>query len=125
MASHALFRRTRLTTRTLALMATFAAACGGTVCLIGAPASAGVLSTVASTLPNCGAQAATTPFAPWGDTHDYFLMPGGGFETGTPGWAVTGATKAVAGNETFAVNSASDGQSLALAPGAQATSPTV
>ena len=124
MASCAL-GRTRLTTRTVALMATFAAACGATVGLIGSPASAGVLSTVATTLPNCGARAATTPFAPWGDTNSYFLMPGGGFEAGTPAWAATGVTKVDAGNETFSVNAKSDRQSLALAPGAQVTSPTV
>ena len=124
MASHALLRRTRLSTRTVALMATFAAACCGTIGLIGSPASAGVLSTVAGTLPNCGARAANAPFTPWGDTHDYFLMPGGSFEAGTPGWTVAPTTKVVADNETFFVNAKTDAHSLAIAPGTQVTSPT-
>jgi hypothetical protein len=124
MAAHPLLRRTRLSTRTVALMATFVAAGSATIGLIGSPASAGVLSTVSSTLPNCGARAAGTPFAPWGDTHSYFLMPGGSFESGTPGWTVPSAAKVVAGNETFYVNGKSDTLSLAIPTGTQVTTPT-
>ena len=125
MARLTLARRTRLSTRTVALMASFAAGCCATIGLIGSPASAGVLSTVAGTLPNCGARTASTPFAPWGDSHDYFPMPGGGFEAGTPGWTVAPSTKVVTGNETFFVSSKADTHSLTIPTGTQVTSPTV
>ncbi len=125
MARLALARHTRLTTRTFALMATFAAASCATVGLIGGPASAGLLSTVAGTLPNCGARTATTPFAPWSDTHAYFLMPGGSFEAGTPGWTVPSSATVVAGNETFFANAKTDTHSLTIAPNTQVAAPTI
>jgi len=87
-------------------------------------ASASVLSTVSNTLPNCGATASATPFAAWGDQSAYFLMPNGGFESGTTGWAV-GSSAVVAGNESFFVNSKTDSHSLSIPGGATVTSPTV
>jgi hypothetical protein len=84
-----------------------------------------LLSTVAGTLPNCGDRAATTTFAPWADSHSYFLMPGGSFETGTPGWTVPSATKVIAGNESFFANAKTDTHSLNIAAGTEATAPTI
>jgi len=86
-------------------------------------ASAGVLSTVAGILPNCGPTNASTPFAAWGDTNSYFLMPNGGLESGTAGWTVTNGS-VVTGNESFHLNAATDTHSLSLAAGGSAVSPT-
>jgi hypothetical protein len=62
------------------------------------------------------------PFAPFGDTSDYWLAPGGGFESGTAPWTLTNA--AVTGeNEKFFAGSQTDGQSLAIQPGGVAVSP--
>jgi hypothetical protein len=66
----------------------------------------------------------STPFAPWGDSSNYFLVPGGSFE-GTAdgvGWSLSGATLSP-GNEPFAVNGSTDGQSLTVNGGGSATSP--
>jgi hypothetical protein len=87
-------------------------------------ASASVLSTVAGILPNCGVSNAVSPFVSWGDTRSYFLMPNGGFESGTTGWTA-GAAKVVAGNESFYANSKTDSHSLSVPAGATVTSPTV
>src|SRR5215210_5880535 len=31
------------------------------------------------------------PFANWGDSNSYLLAPGGSFESGAPGWTLSGA----------------------------------
>ena len=117
-------RRSRRLTRAVAAIAAVSALGGVSIGLLAAPASAGVLSTVAGILPSCAARPTTTPFAPWGDTSSYFLMPGGSFEAGTPDWT-TGAATVVSGNETSFVNAKSDTHSLAIPSGATVTSPTV
>jgi hypothetical protein len=64
----------------------------------------------------CPTQSVKQKFSKWGDSSDYFLLPGGSFE-GTPtqvGWTLP-----------FHLNSASDGQSLLINGGGSATSPTV
>jgi hypothetical protein len=73
---------------------------------------------------SCPAQAVTSPFSQWGDTNNYFLIPGGSFEgTGDQlGWTLSGASL-TAGNEPFYVNDSGDGQSLTIAGGGSATSP--
>ena len=60
------------------------------------------------------------PFAQWGDTNDYTLIPGGSFEPGTPNWSLSGGANVVKGNEPFA---ASGKNSLYLPAGSSATSP--
>ncbi|MGO9875438.1 MAG: hypothetical protein ACLPVY_16750 [Acidimicrobiia bacterium] len=125
MAMDALSRRSRRYTRTVALALSAATLGCASVGMMISPASAGVLSTVAGLLPSCAARTTSTPFAPWGDTSAYFLMPGGGFEAGAPGWTLTGGPKVVSGNEPWYVNGKTDSHSLTIATGAQATSPTV
>jgi hypothetical protein len=123
-ATHTYCRRPRRSARIVAVVAsTFALACTS-VGLLASPASAGLLSTVAGILPSCAARPTSTPFAPWGDQSSYFLMPGGGFESGAPGWTLAGST-VVSGNETFFVNAKTDTHSLAIPTGAHAVSPTV
>jgi hypothetical protein len=63
------------------------------------------------------------PFAPWGDTSDYVLTPGGAFEPDQPAWKLAKGARVVSGNEPFYVHSASDEYSLYLPKGSSATSP--
>ena len=65
------------------------------------------------------------PFARWGDSNNYLLVPGGSFESGTPAWSLSGGAAAVAGNESFYVHSSRDKRSLYLPSGSTALSPTV
>ena len=60
-------------------------------------------------------------FSAWGDLHPYYLVPNGGFESGSNGWSLRGAS-VVYGNEPFYP---SGSHSLALPSGSTATSPVV
>ena len=62
----------------------------GAALLAAAPgvANAGLL--VASA-PSCDNGATSQPFAGFGDDNDYFLVPGGDFESGARGWSLGGA----------------------------------
>ena len=65
----------------------------------------GVFASTGAALADCPAQSVSTPFSQWGDTTDYFLVPGGSFE-GTParwGGRCPGASL-TAGNEPFHVD---------------------
>ena len=84
----------------------------------------GVFASAGLALADCPDQSLSTPFAQWGDTNNYFLIPGGSFE-GTAdqvGWDLNGASL-TAGNEPFYVNSSGDSQSLTISAGGSATSP--
>lgn len=63
------------------------------------------------------------PFARWGDSASYVLMPGGAFEPGSPAWTLSGGARVVRGNETFYVNGAGDAYSLELPVGSSALTP--
>jgi len=79
-------------------------------------------STVSAAASKCTYSLMTTPFAPWGDTASYSLVPGGSFEQSGSGWSLSGA-KIVAGNESFYVHGATDSKSLSLPDLSTATSP--
>jgi hypothetical protein len=82
-------------------------------------------ASILSLLPgSCSGQTYSQPFARWGDTANYVLMPGGSFEAGGPGWVLSGGARTAPGNESFKVRSAADATSLALPGGSSATSPT-
>jgi hypothetical protein len=75
-------------------------------------------------LASCPTQPVSTPFSQWGDSNDYFLVPGGSFE-GTAdqlGWTLSNASLTT-GNEPFNVNDPGDQQSLTINGGGIATSP--
>ena len=75
-------------------------------------------------LASCPTQPVSTPFSQWGDSNDYFLVPGGSFE-GTAdqaGWTLTNASL-TSGNESFDVNDPGDQQALTINGGGSATSP--
>jgi len=89
----------------------------GTSAVTESPASASLLG-------SCHARTASTPFASWGDSDSYFLMAGGGFESGAGRWTLAGAT-VVDDNESYFVNQPDDTHSLSIPDGAQATSPAI
>jgi hypothetical protein len=75
-------------------------------------------------LASCPTEPVSNPFSQWGDTNDYFLVPGGSFE-GTAdqvGWTLSNASLTT-GNEPFNVNDPGDQQSLTINGGGSATSP--
>jgi hypothetical protein len=117
-------RRSRRFSRTVALVVSASALVCASFGSLASPASAGLLSTVAGLLPSCAARPTSTAFAMFGDTRSYFLMPGGEFESGAPGWTVVGSS-VVAGNESWFVNAKTDTHSLAIPTAASAISPTV
>jgi hypothetical protein len=67
--------------------------------------------------PSSGSQV----FSAWGDEADYFLAPNGGFEWGSYGWSLHGAS-VVSGNEPFL---ATGTHALSLPDGSSATSPVI
>lgn len=96
---------------------------------LAAPAHAGVLS---GTLPGLVSPSDTPstcdtnvsqPFARWGDSSYYVLVPGGSFEPGTPAWKLSGGAKIVAGNETFYVHSTADRFALYMPARSTVTTP--
>ncbi len=70
----------------------------------------------------CPLPPTTQAFARFGDTSDYFLAPGGGFE-GAPSWSRSGPAEQVAGNEPFMLAGADDTTSMRLPPSGRVTTP--
>jgi hypothetical protein len=91
------------------------------VCALAAAIAAPIASSSPAAL-FCPGQTTVHPFAPWGDSASYVMVPNGSLET-TAGWTLTGGAALSTGNETFKVNSASDSHSLSLPTGSSATSP--
>jgi hypothetical protein len=90
--------------------------------------------TVAGTAPagaaliNSGACPATNlshPFAPWGDSSSYELVPGGSFEGSLAGWSLSGGAARTSGSEPYAASGTAGQSSLLLPAGASAQSPPV
>ncbi|MGH2915608.1 MAG: hypothetical protein ACRDMX_11530 [Solirubrobacteraceae bacterium] len=90
----------------------------GYAAMSGAPAHAALISTNA-----CDSSALSQPFAPWGDTAQYKLVPGGSFEGGASGWTLRGEAAVVPGSEPFGATGSVGSSSLELGAGASATSP--
>lgn len=90
----------------------------GFAALSGGTASAAVISTTA-----CDNSTLTAPFAPWGDTSQYKLVPGGSFEGGTSGWTLSGGARTVAGSESYAASGKLGASSVSLPAGASVQSP--
>ena len=98
--------------------------CAGALLLIGAAALAGTIGTARAAY-TCPTSPTTEPFTPWADLGDYFLGPSGSFEGTLTGWTAKGKPAIVSGNETYYVNSPSDGHSLSLPSGTSLTSPSI
>jgi hypothetical protein len=87
-----------------------------------ASASAGILTASAN---DCGDESLSQPFAGFGDSHQYKIVPGGSFEGPLTDWTLMGKAKVVSGNEPWKVGGASHGKSLVLPAGSSAvTAPT-
>ena len=83
-----------------------------------------VFASTGVALASCPTPPVSNPFSQWGDSNDYFLVPGGSFE-GTAdqlGWTLSNASL-TPGNEPFNVNDPGDQQSLTINAGGSATSP--
>jgi hypothetical protein len=73
----------------------------------------------------CPDQPLARTFQPWLDPAWYVAAPDGGLEAGADGWTLGGGAAVVAGNEPFYVGDRGDARSLALPPGASATTPEI
>jgi hypothetical protein len=107
------FKRARIALLAASAAAAFAAMTG--------TANAGVL--VASA-PNCDNGATAQPFAQWNDDNQYFLAPGGNFESGLGGWDLNGA-RAVADQEPWQVAGDDGATALRIPAGRSVVSPTI
>ena len=105
----------------------FGAALAVMISLSGA-ASVAVSATSASattTVLPCSSRVESTPFARWGDTHPYFLMPNGGFESGSASWTLAGGASVGTGNESYYASGRTASNSLVIPAGGKATSQTI
>jgi hypothetical protein len=110
---HIAFRPSVVLACTLAGLATVVAAM-----FTAAPAQAALISTGA-----CNEAELTQPFARWGETTDYELVPGGHFDGSLAGWTVQGNAGLVSGGEPYGVTGSVSSDSLALGTLASAQSP--
>jgi hypothetical protein len=72
--------------------------------------------------------ATSQPFLNWGDSHNYFLAPGGDMESDLSafGWSLSGGAALVSGNEPWDVTgNPADSMSLALPAGSSAMTPSI
>jgi hypothetical protein len=109
------------TLMSIAIAAIMLAAGAGTALAGGRPGHAGSSKTAS----DCPASTLVQPFLPWLDPGQYFLAPGGSFESSLAGWTATGGAKIVPGNESYYVNNPADTRSLSLPAGSSVTSPSV
>jgi hypothetical protein len=101
------------------------------VLVLAGSASAGLLSGVLpgvvapADTPSSGSceETVTQPFARWGDSANYVLMPGGTFEPGVASWSLSKGGRIVRGNESFYVHAPGDAYALELPPGSSALTP--
>ncbi|HMH47436.1 MAG TPA: hypothetical protein VK538_06925 [Solirubrobacteraceae bacterium] len=104
--------------------------------IVGLACTAGALivSAIAVTAPagaaliNSGTCPATTlshPFAAWGDSSSYELVPGASFEGSLAGWSLAGGATRTTGSEPSGVTGTVGQSSLRLPAGASAQSPPV
>jgi hypothetical protein len=87
-------------------------------CLPVASAQAALVSTGA-----CNEAALTQPFAQWGDSNYYELVPQGDFEGSLSQWTLNGGAYRASGSEPFGVTGAVGRFSLGLPAGSSAQSP--
>ena len=73
----------------------------------------------------CPATSLSQPFAPWGDSSSYELVPGGSFEGSLAGWSLTGRASVSAGSEPFGATGRVGKLSLLLPAGSSAQSPPI
>jgi hypothetical protein len=94
-------------------------ACG--LCAGGAFALPASAAADAGASGSCGTPVVSQPFAPWGDTSGYTLVPGGDFEGPLDGWSLQGANQ-VSGSEIYGATGSVGNYSVSLPAGATVTS---
>jgi hypothetical protein len=99
-----------------------ASAVAGAVALGAFSATAAQASLIS--LGACDSAALTQPFLPWSDANLYKVAPGGDFESGSTGWALSGSAAVVPGSEPAGATGSVGESSLSLGAGASAQSPT-
>ena len=73
----------------------------------------------------CPATTLSHPFAAWGDSSSYELVPGASFEGSLAGWSLSGGAARTTGSEPYAATGTAGQSSLLLPAGASAQSPPV
>jgi hypothetical protein len=94
----------------------------GALALVCIPAASAHAAALINTDP-CDNATLSQPFAPWGDSNYYKLVPGGDFEGSLAGWTLTGGAARVSGSEPFGVTGSVGKYSLYLPAGGSAQSP--
>jgi hypothetical protein len=92
----------------------------GTIAFSAAPAQASLLAN-----GPCPSTATSQPFAPWGDTNDYSLAPGGAFSGNTTTWSLSNGADLVKGGEPWNVSGIDAPASVRLTAGASTQSPPI
>jgi hypothetical protein len=94
----------------------------GTLMLVLVPAGSASATALINT-DACDNATLTQPFAPWGDTGEYKLVPGGDFEGSLSGWSLTSGAKLVSGSEPFGATGTVGRSSMYLPAGASVQTP--
>lgn len=95
----------------------------GLLVALAVPATSGAGLLFTGTADTCDTDP-TQAFGQWGDTASYALVGGGAFESGDPGWTLSGGSKVVTGNEPYYLEGRGDSRSLVVPAGGTALSPT-
>jgi hypothetical protein len=77
-----------------------------------------------SSAGSCDNASSRRVFLPWADVANYFLAPGGDFESGAAGWQLSGGAAVADGNEPWNVTGGGS-SSLSIPAGGSATSPAI
>jgi hypothetical protein len=99
--------------------------CSAGMLIVSAIAGTGVASAALISSSGCQASSLSQPFATWGDSSTYELVPGGSFEGSLAGWSLAGGAVRTAGSEPYAATGVGGQSSLLLPAGASAQSPPV
>ena len=94
----------------------------GALALVCIPAASARADGLINTDP-CDNATLTQPFAQFGDSNYYKLVPGGDFEGSMAGWTLTHGAKLVTGSEPFGATGSVGDNSLYLPAGASVQSP--
>ena len=93
----------------------------GALGVVVAPVSAAQADLLGLGGNSCTPSATSQPFAPWGDSASYELVPGGDFETAS--WSLQGGAEIVPGSEPYAATGTLGSWSLSLPAGSSAVVP--
>ena len=76
-------------------------------------ATTGLAGGSAAAAGSCGTRSTFQAFSQWGDKNEYFLLPGGSFESGTSGWSL-GGSSVVTDQAPWKVNGSSHKKALSV-----------